>query len=284
MLKVLPVIEKDFDRAYPLLQQIPTAVLVNKETWRRLFVKQWDCQIEPLGFVLTDGDETVGYIGLISAKREVNGEPETIMGLTSWTVKKEHGGHAMKLIFPFIRDQEKTFTCFTPAKSVDAVLRRFGFQELNSSWQLIPLWMTDLGKTQHQVIFEVDQQLSLLSQRDLQIYNDHQKSSAEHLIIKDKEKACYILAKRTLRKKLPFLQVHYVSDKKFFADVIGTFTLTICYRTKTLGLIVFDSYLEHQKIKGSIRIEMPDKPLFRSPKLKSHDIDSLYSEFFVLDF
>ena len=95
---------------------------------------------------------------------------------------------------------------------------------------------------------------------------------------------CFIVAKRVIKKKLPFLQIHYVSNKELFRDAIKEFAWKLCSRSKTLGLIVFDFYVGHKELKGAMKIKMPSKPLLRSQTLKSEDMDSLYSEFFVLDF
>ena len=73
-------------------------------------------------------------------------------------------------------------------------------------------------------------------------------------------------------------------DAKYFIKAIEKFAGTICCRTKTLGLILLNSYLGGKKIGSAIRIKMQAKPLFRSHTLKAEDIDSLYSEFFVLNF
>ena len=146
MLKVLPVQKEDFDKVYPLLTQIPSPISIPKETWHNLFIPQWDGQVEPLGYVLMDENEIVGYIGLITVQRNIHGQRQEIMDLASWTVKEQYRGHAISMLFPFIKDQQRTLRCFTPAKSVDAVFRRFGFQELNAVLQIIPFWAVSFGR------------------------------------------------------------------------------------------------------------------------------------------
>ncbi len=284
MLKVLPVKKENFDNIYPLLTQIPSPIPIPKETWRNLFNQQWDCQVEPFGYVLMDENEIVGFLGLINVHREINGQKHHISCLTSWTVKKQYTGHSIKLLFPFIRDHERTLTCFTPAKNVDAVFRKFGFQELHAFWQVIPFWRMSLHKNDYQIHFDIDHYRSVLTEEDWHIYCAHQKFSSAHFIIKNGETYCYGVAKRVLKKNLPFLHIHYLSDKKPFMKVIQKFAGMICWRFKVLGLIIFSSYLLDKKIKGAITLPIPAKPLFRSQTLKSQDIDSLYSEYFVLDF
>jgi len=284
MLNVLPVKKENFNEVYPLFEQIPTPAPLAKERWRNLFNRQWDCQVEPLGYVLMNANEIAGYIGLITVERKIHEQRHRITGLTSWTVNKQYGGHAIKLIFPFIRDQERTLTCFTPAKSVDAVFRRFGFQELNAFLQVIPFWVMPVGQKDYQISFDIEQHRPILTKGDWQIYCDHRQFASEHFILKNGKTYCYVVAKRILKKRLPFLHIHYISDKEQFREGIQKFVAMICYRTKTLGLIIFDSYLGYKKVTGAIRIKMPDKPLFRSPTLPAEDVDSLYSEFFVLDF
>jgi len=284
MLAVVAASKDDFEKIYPLLKRIPSPRPVAKETWQRLLSRQWENQIEPFGYVLVDDTDVVGYIGLIGVERQLGGNRHQIIGLTSWTVDDRYKGHAMKLLFPFIRDQAKTLTCFTPAKSVDAVLRRFGFQELNAAWQVIPFWSVSFGKKDYQILFEPDKIQPLLSKKDDVIYQDHRRLRCILFVLKNGRDYCCVVAKRVVKKSLPFLQIHYISDKEIFRKGIQKFVASICQRFQTLGLIVFDSYLEHRPIKGAIKVQMPDKPLFRSPTLTAKEMDSLYSEFFVLDF
>ena len=284
MPKVRPVNKEDFDKVYPLFKHIPKPIPIKKETWRNLFNRQWNCQVEPLGYVLMEENEIVGYIGLIAVQRKIHGQWHEIMDLTSWTVNKQYGGHAIQMLSPFIQDQKRTLRCFTPAKSVNMIFRRFGFQELNAFLQIIPFWAMSFGQNDYEISFDIDRHRPLLTQEDWQIYGDHRKFSSEHFIIKKDQTYCYVVAKRVFKKKLPFLHVHYISDKQRFAQVIPKFAGTICWHSKTLGLIVFEHCLERKKIPGAIKMEMQAKPLFRSQTLKPEDIDSLYSEFFILDF
>ena len=60
MFKILPVKKEDFDKVYPLLTQIPSPMPLPKETWRNLFERKWEAQVEPLGYVLLKDSEIVG--------------------------------------------------------------------------------------------------------------------------------------------------------------------------------------------------------------------------------
>ncbi len=284
MLKVLPAKKENFDKVYPLLIKIPSPISIPKETWRNLFNQQWDGQVEPLGYVLMKENEIVGYIGLITVQREIQGQRHEIMDLTSWTVKKQYGVHAIQMLLPFIQDQKRTLRCFTPAKSIDVIFRRFGFQELNAFLQIIPFWAISFGQNDYEISFDIEGNRQLLTKEDWQIYCDHRKFSSEHFIIKKDQTYCYVIAKRIFKKKLPFLHIHYMSDKKQFAQGIQKFVGTICCRSRTLGLMIFEHCLGQERLPGVIKMKMRAKPLFRSVYLKPEDIDSLYSEFFVLNF
>lgn len=284
MFKVLPAKKEDFKRVYPLLTQIPSPIFIPKEAWGNLFERQWDCQAEPLGYVLMKDNEIVGYIGLITAQREIRGQRHEIMNLTSWTVNRQYGGHAIEMLFPFIQDPKRTLTCFTPAKSVAVIFRRLGFQELNAVLLIIPFWATSFSQNDYQLSFNIDRHRPLLTKEDWRIYCGHRKFFSVHFIITKGQTYCYVVAKRVLKKKLPFLHIHYMSDKKQFARGIQKFIGAICCRSKVLGLILFEHSLGHEKMPWAVKMKMRSKPLFRSEDLKPEDIDSLYSEFFVLNF
>jgi len=284
VIKVRAVTKDDFGKVYPLFNRIPAPMTIPEETWGKLFSRQWDDQVEPLGFVLAKDHDIVGYIGLIAVKRDIRGQRSELVDISSWTVEKEYGGHAIRMLYAFLEDQSRTFISFTPSKSADRILRHFGFQQLNANLQIIPFWTMALGPSGHEVIFDIESQRSLLTKEDWKIYCDHRKFSSVHFMIKKGRSYCYVVAKRALKKKLPFLHVHYVSDKEIFARAIPKFTGMVCRRFKTWGLVVFEHYLEGQRVRGAIKMEMSSKPLFRSPNLQPGDIDSLYSEYFVLSF
>ena len=284
MFKILPVKKEDFDKVYPLLTQIPSPISIPREIWRNLFERKWDTQVEPLGYVLLKDSEIVGYIGLITVHREIRGQRHEFMDLTSWTVDKQYRGYAIQMLFPFIRDQKRTLRCFTPAKSVDAIFRKFGFEELNACLHIIPFWAMLTGRNAYKISFDIEGHRQLLTKEDWQIYRDHRSFASEQFLINKGQAYCYVVAKRVSKKRLPFLHVHYVSDKKVFAGSIQNFVGTICWRTKTLGLIVFENYLGQERVLGAIKKRMPSESLFRSSGLKPEDIDSLYSEYFVLNF
>lgn len=284
MFKILPVKKEDFNQVYPLLTQIPAPVTIPRETWQNLFERKWDAQVEPFGYVFLKDSEIVGYIGLITVQREINGQRHEIMDVTSWTVDKKYGGYAIQMLFPFIRDQKRTLRCFTPAKSVDAIFRKFGFEELSACLQIIPFWAISPGRHAFEITFDIEGHRQLLSKEGWQIYHDHRPFASEHFLIKKGQACCYVVAKRIFKKRLPFLHVHYVSDKKLFASSIQKFVGTICLRTKILGLIVFENCLGQEHLPGAIKKRMPSKPLFRSTDLKPENIDSLYSEYFLLNF
>ncbi len=284
MFKILPVQKEDFDKVYSLLKHIPSPLTIPRETWRNLFERKWAAQVEPLGYVLLKDSEIVGYIGLITVQREINGRRHEIMDLTSWTVDKKYGGYAIQMLLPFIQDQKRTLRCFTPSKSVEAVFRKFGFEELNACLQVIPFWAVSTGHNVYEISFDIEGHQQLLSKEDWQIYRDHRPFASKHFLIKKGRAYCYVVAKRIFKKRLPFLHVHYVSNKKLFAKSSQNFVGAICLRTKTLGLIVFENCLGQERLTGAIRKVMPSKPLFRSTSLMPEDLDSLYSEYFVLNF
>jgi hypothetical protein len=283
VLTVRAVTKDDFDQVYPLLQRIPAPIAIPRETWRKLFETHWDKQAGPLGYALVDEQKIVGYLGLITVGRDFRGKRFEVTDMSSWTVDPGYGGYALKILCPFIQDHNKALISFAPSKTSDAIFRRFGFQELNANLYVIPFW-NGAFRRDHEIEFDMEGQRALLSKEDWQIYTDHYKFSSAHFVIKHGQSYCYVVARRVLKKRLPFLHIHYVSDKKRFARTIRQFTGTLCRRFRVWGLVGFQNYLGDQAVPGSLKMEMSSKPLFRGANLKPEDIDSLYSEYFLLDF
>lgn len=82
--KVKPTVRRanveDFDRIYPLLEEMNNARL-RREDWYRLFQDHWSIDEFSPGIVLELEDEIVGYIGTIYSRQIVDGTPRLFLSL-----------------------------------------------------------------------------------------------------------------------------------------------------------------------------------------------------------
>src|SRR6476659_5760308 len=95
--KILKARGDDFERVYPLLQDFGIS-RITKDHWRRLFTKNWDSPFDYCGYLLEQGSEVKGFLGLLFSERTINGRRETFSNMTSLMVKRESRGHSMQLL------------------------------------------------------------------------------------------------------------------------------------------------------------------------------------------
>ena len=123
---------------------------------------------------------------------------------------------------------------------------------------------------------------------ELKIYNNHLKFKAVYMLIKSLNDRCFIVGKKSKVKikKIPFpvLHIHYIGNRKIFSKFINFFNLKLCYQLKVLGLLVEERYLVDMKINSfAFPYVLPRPYTYKSDTLDSSSVDTLYSEFFLLD-
>jgi len=89
--------------------------------------------------------------------------------------------------------------------------------------------------------------------------------------------------KKVMRKYLPVLELHYLSERAVFLKHIRHVLPTLCLRTRTLGLMVGDHFLNGTSMPLSITIPQRQLRLFRSTTVSVREMDTMYSELQVLN-
>jgi hypothetical protein len=97
-------------------------------------------------------------------------------------------------------------------------------------------------------------------------------SDAEH---------CYMIMRKVIKKQLPFAYIHYVSNFELFYQKIGMLRLSLALKLRVIGIIIDERFVQDRNIRFSMKY--PQVAMYKSPDLEPKDIDSLYSEYFLLD-
>jgi hypothetical protein len=284
MVSVRKAVVDDFESVYSLLSGL-NFPLITRDVCRRLFTSYWDKEEDNPGYVLVDRDRVVGFLGSIFSARFINNNVEKFCNLTTWAVKKEYRGESISLVDPFLKLKGYTLTVFTPAKVTCLVLEKLGFKEIDTALRIIPpLPVAGASGGRCSLELDKDRIRGYLDARDMKIYNDHIKFDCVYLLLKPPEgENCFAVIKKTRKKKLPFAHVHYISNPYIFSKYINTVSLKACLAMKVVGLIIDERYLKGRGIRYSIRRGIPDRKIFKSESLKGEDVDTLYSELFVLN-
>jgi len=294
MARVRKVTVDDFDKIYPLLLELNNP-RITKEMWKRLFVHQWGDNEPYIGYVLEDGGEAKGFIGLIFSRRAIDGATYKFCNVSSWIVKEEYRSESLSLIFPLLTLKDYTITNLTPSPAVYDIFRTLGFQQLDDTVRVFPFFMWKRF-FQHQCSADLESEdmAKHINEQHLKIYDDHAAFRAIHALIQYNEQTCYLVMRRIkgvhvgnrldiLTARIPLLQVHYVSNPNLLLQHIGCIAFRICLRFRVLGLLIDDRLLKGHSHGMSISLKLQSPRLFRSEALDRTQVDSLYSELFLLN-
>lgn len=285
MIEIKKAQAEDFEKIYPLLkEQNSNTIIVDKYRWRRLFTHNWDSQEGSFGYILFDNNNAVGFIGTLFSERIINNKYEKLCNLTSWIVKKEYRNESLSLIFPILQLKECTVTVFTPSSVTSSTLKAFGYQEIFGKRVIIPtIPGSGSSASKSSVEYNLNKIMTNLNTNDLKIFYDHLYFRCNYILIKAREGYCYIILRKKSVRKLPLAEIQYISNREIFLKYIRNHSFNIGCHFKIVGLIVNERYVEGQKLRLSATLRPSGPILYKSSTLKKQDIDTLYSELFVLD-
>jgi len=272
--------KEDFKLVYPLLKKFNSTYLTYDD-WKRLFYQNWDEDEGYCGYIMIEQKKVTGFLGLLFNQRIINGGKYKFCNLTSWIVNEEYRSKSIFMLQPVLKLKSYTITDLTPSKEVYVLLKRVGFKDLESYYRFI-FPVPNIIKRYSDVSFIKDRQTvkKELDDNNRRIYLDHQFRFCHHVLIKTSKGNCYIVMTRMVRKKLPFLmiRVHYISDLNIFNKYLNSLCLWLCAQFKVLAVVIDERFIEDRKVTFSKKLNLKNKPLFRSHELTKYDIDNLYSE------
>jgi hypothetical protein len=274
---------EDFKDVYPLLLEFNNPRLA-REDWKEIFTNHWGKQQDYFGYMLVNNDKVVGFLALIFSARLINDKIQKFCNIGSWIVKKEYRSETALLILPVLKLKEYTLTVSTPSKEVYLMLKKLGFKDLETHINII-LPLPSLVRLSENCLVEFDKNAikGYLSQGDLKIYRDHLKFETIHMLLRSGDENCYVVLNKTKKRFFPFARIHYISNLELFLKYIGHIKARVCLRLRVCGLLISQWYLKNCKPSGLIRIRRPQPTLFKSDSVEKDDIDTLYSEQFLLN-
>ena len=283
MATVRKALPEDFNKTYPLLETLNN-VSLKKEDWEQLFVNPWNNLEDYCGYILTDADEVVGYLGMLFNTRIIHGQEYKFCNITSWFVEREYRNQSFLLLLPLLALREYTITIFSANEATYIASKKLGFEDFETHIRLISPFVGVRGFLGNCSIVEDDRVINQsLDEECLKIYRDHLCFRCIHLLIKTKYGTFYLITTRVTRKSIPAAQIHYISDLDVFLESIEIIKLKICLKLKVFMLLIDERFIQGNKISFSLRIKLPQPRVFKSDLLKEDAIDSLYSELIILN-
>ena len=282
------------DDVEPLCQFLSQAFKtgVSAVAWRRLFAYEWLGEKPDLGFILANGDEIVGFLGTVYARRQIRGETHTLCNLSSWYVRPDHRGWGTALLAAAIHDESITYTALTPNPLSQEVFRALGFTPLVEHRIIMPplLHAETLWAPRPVIRFKPEVVRQSLDNRQQQIFDDHAPYDCLQLILQAGSEQAYIVVKRramSLQRllrllpadiKFPYSEVLHCSAPSLLTRYLEYIKLSVLRRQRTCALAA-DERLFPVRPRGVLK---RDYALYRSSLLGAEDVDKLYSEIVLL--
>jgi hypothetical protein len=279
MPNIRKAVSDDFDYVYPLFSgfQEPRP---SKEQFKQLFIPRWGSDDSNVGFILEENNKAVGYLGTLFSLRQINGRREKFCNLCTWIVKEEYRSEGLPLLFHVLRMKDVTVTNFTGNRVVP-ILEKFDFKVLDKTLQI--LFPFPVFGDECELIFDHSRIAQLLNTQDQCVFEDHREFKYSFVLLKAKDEVSLICFKKVKRKRLPFLEVHYLSERNVFFKHIRHVLPSLCIRTGVVGLMIGDHFLGDAHPPFSIMIPQRQLRLFRSKTVLSEEMDTMYSELQLLN-
>lgn len=265
---------------------------VSATAWQRLFDYEWFDEKPNLGFILAHGDEIVGFLGTVYARRQIGSTRNVVCNLTSWYVRPDYRGWGTALLAAATRDDGISYTALTPGPLSRQVFMALGFQRLDEHRIVMPLLLDaeTLHKPRPVILFDPGAVRRSLNEQQQRTYDDHAPYDCLQLVLIAGSERVYIVVKRrtmSLRRlhrwfladvRFPYSEVLHCSAPPLLAQHLEHVRLAVLRRQRTLALVA-DQRLFPVRPRGILK---SDHTFYRSPLLDAGTLDKLYSELVLL--
>jgi hypothetical protein len=277
-LEVRAVGEESFEEIYPLLTLFNNAKMT-RDDWREmLFSYRW-WGGSARGYALFADDKPVGFMGTIFSKRHIRGREEILCNASSWIVRDEYRTASMLLMKSLIAVPNCTIVNLTPTQRAYDIFKKLGFRDLESEQLLLLPVSTPTRLLQRSFTADPNKVLPELTQPDRTIFNQLSSNPRiHHILLRGGSRPCYLIATRLFVKRVPFAELHYISDPDFFWEN-RALAYMACARTMGVFGIAVDRRFAGQRSIG-FAMRRSAKRVYRPAHddLPPSAVDGLFTE------
>ena len=256
------------------------------EQWRRLLDLPWSLEEGHAGYVLVDRGRLVGMLGMIASQRQIGGRMLKFCNLHSWFVDEPYRGHSLLLMRPALRLRDWTLTDLTPTDKVMTISKRLGFLPLDATLRiLLPyrLGARRAARYECRVTDDPTEVRDILGEADRRLFDDHQGPEFRHVIARDGDKSCYVIATLVKRYVMPYYYLHYISDPRQFERAHASLRSSFAGRDGSRFMAVDARLVSDLRLPRSFRLPVRSEVLYKPADAQPRDIDTLYSEVSLLN-
>jgi hypothetical protein len=257
-----------------------------QDRWRPISNCRWPRDESHCGLALKDGDKTVGFLGMIFSRRQIDGKIEKFCNLTSWFVQEPYRSRAILLLLPMLTMRGYTITDLTPSRKVHRIQKKLGFKDLDDRGRILLPFGRRLIEPQlprPHLTSEPSQIKPKLAGTDLEIFNDHINYSCSHLLAAAEDRYCYLIYARHKKKRLTYAHVHFISDPEFFSRFYRDIRRSITAETKARFILIESRFVHGLSLPLSFSLSFRAPKQYLSSTLKPQQIDNLYSEIILFN-
>jgi hypothetical protein len=274
-----------FEDVYPLLLGFRNRRM-SKEDWRRmLFTYPW--ADEPRrGYAIYSHGKVIGFLGTILSKRTWGGRVERVCNFSTWIVDRGHPSASILLTRPVLAEMDGyTIVGLTAAPITSAVFGRLGFKTFETEQMLLlplPRPIEAFRSLAGSIVISRDVLVRELRDQELAIHRDHAGSRAVGVLLRQRDKQCYLVARADRLKHLPVADLLYIGDREFFWQNRFLAHVALFRALGAVALVVDRRFAEGRWVPRALRLERTR--IFRPsrPDITPMAIDGLYSELVML--
>lgn len=231
------------------------------------------------GFMLQAGDDVVGAYLAFYSEREIAGRTELFCNLGAWCVLDEYRSHGLRLVRAMLAQPGYTFTDLSPSGNVVPLNKRLRFTSLDTSATAmlnLPWPVKSRGMTITSNVAVIGR---ALTGHELQLFRDHaHAAAAQHVLVTDGNRACYVILRRDRRKRLPiFGSILYVGDADLFHRATYLFSRHLLVHQRVLVTLA-EQRVVGRRLAVSVTVPKPRPKMFKSATVSCEQVDYLYSE------
>jgi predicted GNAT family N-acyltransferase len=309
--EIQKVFAHDFEPVYELIKKYDS--VRSKQFYQNLFVKHWQTEEDFFGFMIIENGKVIAYLGLIFSKREIDNNTFPFVNLTSFFIDENYRGQKLthKIIQQVKQLGHYTITAITPIPSLYNMYASNGFKVQNDFRRAF--WKKLTGnKSIQNFITDINKIENLLAGEQQKVFNDHRQFNCLHAVLETEYENVYVILKERkyqLRRFFDFRPLNYtdallkkLTGKNFMSREISCYEVLYCsnydllckkfeaFRQNFFASVKCDVVALHEDIYQTYSKNLSfaskyyhSRQMFFSNQLTAQDIDSLYSEIFVLD-
>ena len=244
----------------------------------------WNHGQKPSGYALLAGDQVVGLILTISARRTIRGRARNVCNFSSWAVDAQYRSYGIPLLVRALKEPETIYTNFTASAAVAKVLQTLKFQSISDRERILLPGSQILQRSAFSATADIDrieQQLRERGADDIAgLVADHRNTRAVWIGATDGARQIAVAFHLMRVGRLRFAHFLYCSNDEALPAALGAIARAV-RRAFGWHLIAWSDY----QIRGggpSIVVHRPRPILYRGVDVGPADLDGLYSELTLL--